>query len=179
MSTPNIAWGIVSVLRAAETIIEDVVPLYLARLSDDYPDLDMPDAIEEITRSSEIVSLGDTPHVQIYEESSTVVESLGLGAYDVEHTIVARLLMTCSADTDTVSLYSDRRRVVAHAIAEAVTWHLPQSLYGGASGVYAAEPVGMSPEEFFEEADRGVWMSPVQIRMTVRQRVLFGPLPPE
>jgi hypothetical protein len=177
----GIDWNAVTLLQQAEAVLTTELPTVLDALETAHG-VTVPDVRSIIRSEVPEVVLSDTPLVQLYVEStqrdpSTAGQADAFGAWYVEHTMVARVLMAAYSGADDVDGYSDARRILCWGIAYALQLYLPTADYGAAVGVYECRPETINTELVFEDERSGQWFQAVQIRMLANQRMRMGPLP--
>jgi len=178
--TAAINWNSATMLQQAQAVIETELPAVLDALELAHS-ITIPDVRQVIRSEIPEVVLEDTPLVQLYVESTqrdptTAGTADALGAWYVEHTLVARVLMAAASDYDTATEYADARRIMCWGIAYALQLHLPTPSYGASVGVYECRPESINTEIVFEDERSGQWFQAVQIRLTANQRMRMSPL---
>lgn len=170
MSTPAIGWCIVEVLRQGIAVLQAELPGVLSALAAEYPDLALPAPIA-YWRSDTIPTDWDSPGVGLYDTGSAYIEADALAAYQVQHTVNARIVAAASqSDAEEVSSYDDALRLYAWAVSYTLQRYLALPAYAGAVGVWRCVPVSSTPTTVIEAEDRGQFLRFVDLTVQVDQR---------
>lgn len=119
--------------------------------------------------------------VGVWDQSSLYlpVDAQASGALDVDHTIIATILLSPAVLTGAtlsegsgLSDYEDAQRWYCWAVASVLQEHLPTDTYAQPHGVYLCDPVETAPQPpVYAEDGQSIMYEHVEVAMTVRQRV--------
>ena len=170
MTTPSIGWCIVEVLRQGVAVLQAELPAVLLSLEAIYPDLALPEPVT-FWRSETIPTDWDSPGVGLYDTGTEYIEADALAAFQVRHTINARIVAAASqSEADEVSTYDDALRLYAWAVSYTLQRFLALPTYAGAVGVWRCVPVNSTPTPLIEADDRGQYLRFIDVTVQVDQR---------